>query len=119
MTKIIGFVAFLECFCLLNNQSHHCSRRVQLEEVVDAARSRDVCSSYLLAAVGEVENELGRTLLQRGQGTPAHALGRVPHPPGVVAGLHGGEVAALAAAQLATVVLEKMYISVWKHLCIH
>ena len=58
------------------------------------------------AAICEVKDEFWWAFLQRLQRTPTHALWRVPHPSGLVAGLNGWEVAALAAAQLLPVILE-------------
>ena len=46
------------------------------------------------------------TYLEGGEWASAHALGGVPHSARLVAGLHGGEVAALAAADLLTVILK-------------
>ena len=44
--------------------------------------------------------------LKGGEWAAAHALGGVPHSARLVAGLHGGEVAALAAADLLPVILK-------------
>ena len=61
----------------------------------------------LLAAVGEVENEISGTLLEWRQWAATHAHAGVPHPAGIVTRLDLAQVTAMTAAQFFSVDLEK------------